>query len=111
MLACQSTAGCTTVGKERKGGNAAYEVELTGEYAGHFECAAPKGSAAAGQTTAVGFTFAPEPPEERVGPKGIDAGHWIECKALCTVKGGFVPAEGADDTQVFTIVLRGWLSQ
>ena len=103
--------GCTQVGKDRKGGNAAYEVELTGDFADQFACSAPKGSAAAGQTTSVGFTFAPEPPQERAGPKGIDAGHWVECKAVVTVKGGYVPAEGADDTQIFNVILLGWLSR
>jgi serine/threonine protein kinase len=67
--------GCTTVGKERKGGNAAYEVTLLGEEAQHFACAAPKGSASPGQQVAVGFTFTPVAGEQ-VGIPGIDAGRW-----------------------------------
>jgi len=101
--------GCTTVGKERKGGNAAYEVTLLGEEAQHFACAAPKGSASPGQQVAVGFTFTPVAGEQ-VGIPGIDAGRWVECHAELVVKGGYVPVAGADDTQTVDVILRGWLS-
>eukprot|EP00937_MAST-01D_sp_MAST-1D-sp2_P006935 g6935.t1 len=106
----QIVVGCTAVGKDRKGGNASFDIELTGDVASNFACTQLKGSVAPGQQQVVGFTFVPDQSDASSGLSGIDAGHWVECRAVCTVTGGFVPG-GGDDTQVFDVVLRGWLSR
>ena len=35
----------------------------------------------------------------------------VKVADMVTVKGGYVPAEGADDTQIFNVILLGWLSR
>ena len=82
--------GCTQIGKDRKGGNAAYEVELTGDLRTNFRV--PRPWVAPQPVDNSRGLRCPRTTAGRAGPKVLTQAIGLNAK-LVTVKGGYVPAE------------------